>query len=68
MMTLHRRDKKKKQERSPLRSGFCPAADEMNNLDPVAIRKHCLWPKVPAHDLLIQLDRNSFRRQRKLAY
>src|SRR5260370_13873291 len=45
-----------------------PAADEMNNLDPVPVRKHRFWPVVAAHDLLIQLDRNAFRRQRKFLY
>ncbi|HVS81574.1 MAG TPA: hypothetical protein VHE60_07550 [Pyrinomonadaceae bacterium] len=44
------------------------AADEMNNLDPVAIRKNRRWPFVTAHDLLIQLDRHTFRRQRQFIY
>ena len=39
----------------------------MDNLNPIAVRQHRRLPEVPAHDFLIQLDRNAFRRERKFA-
>ena len=55
-----------------LLTAFCllhsPAADEVDNLKPVTVRQQRLWPVVSAHDLLIQLNCNPFRRQREFAY
>jgi hypothetical protein len=74
-MTLHLSELKQKPRCLSscfLLCAFClvqfPAADKMNNLNPVAIRQHRLWPVVPAHNLLIQFDRYAFRRQRQFAY